>query len=148
MGGNVAIKPRSSKSKGRRLQQFVKDSILKAWDRLQPGDVRSTAMGQSGVDIQLSPYAKSLIPLAIETKNVEKLNVWAAIDQAKANAQKEGLVEAVIISRNNLPEPYAILPWKFVLILLRMSSHVPTSPNPPPRYDDLFFDGVAWLDKL
>jgi hypothetical protein len=22
------------------------------------------------------------------------------------------------------------------------------SPDPPPRYDDVFFEGTAWLDKL
>lgn len=32
----------------------------------------------------------------------------------------------------------------------KMCNHnkrVMIKPNPPPRYDDVYFDGVAWLDK-
>ena len=50
----------SSKAKGRLGQQEVRDKILKTFPELEPDDVRSTAMGQSGEDIQLSPRARKL----------------------------------------------------------------------------------------
>jgi hypothetical protein len=59
---------RSSKAKGRLGQQEIRDTILKTFPELEPDDVRSTAMGQSGEDIQLSPKARQLLPLSIEVK--------------------------------------------------------------------------------
>ena len=64
----MVIKPSSSKAKGRRLQQAVRDGILEAFPALEPDDVKSTSMGAGGEDVQLSPAARKLFPYQIECK--------------------------------------------------------------------------------
>ena len=61
-------KPKSNKAKGRKGQQEIRDTILDWFPELYPDDVRSTAMGQSGVDIQLSTAALKLLPISAEVK--------------------------------------------------------------------------------
>jgi len=65
----------SRKQKGRRLQQAVRDLILENFKELEPDDVRSTPMGVSGTDVQLSPAARRLFPYSTECKNTERLNI-------------------------------------------------------------------------
>ena len=47
------MKPRSAKNKGKRLQNKVRDLILEKFNTLEPDDVRSITMGDSGEDILL-----------------------------------------------------------------------------------------------
>ncbi len=56
------MKPRSAKNKGKRLQNAVRDMILENFTQLEPDDVVSTLMGDSGTDIKLSPAARKLFP--------------------------------------------------------------------------------------
>ena len=69
------MKTRSAKNKGKRLQNDVRDLILETFTELEPDDVRSTTMGDSGEDILLSPAARKLFPFSVECKNQEKLNI-------------------------------------------------------------------------
>jgi hypothetical protein len=92
------MKISSGKAKGRSLQQWVVRLILKAFD-LEPDDVRSTPMGVSGPDVQLSPRAKVLVPYAIECKNQERLSIWKAYKQACENSG--GYEPCVFIKRNH-----------------------------------------------
>lgn len=94
------MKTASCKAKGRRFQQAVAN-IIKAYFNLPEPDAVSTSMGNQGMDIQLSSHARSLFPWAVECKNTEKLNIWAAIEQAKVNAEKEGLKPLVAFTRNH-----------------------------------------------
>ena len=93
------MRVRSAKAKGRRLQQLVRDTLLSWAKSLEPDDIRSTAMGQSGEDILFSPAARRIYPFSIECKNVEKLNIWKAIEQAEDNAN--GHTPVVIFTRNS-----------------------------------------------
>ena len=70
------MKTRSAKNKGKRLQNSVRDILLETFTQLEEDDIKSTTMGESGEDIQLSPAARKLIPYAIECKNQEKINIW------------------------------------------------------------------------
>ena len=79
------MKTRSAKNKGKRLQNSVRDILLETFTQLEEDDVKSTTMGESGEDIQLSPAARKLIPFAFECKNQEKLNIWSALEQAESN---------------------------------------------------------------
>ena len=67
------MKTRSAKNKGKRLQNSVRDILLETFTQLEEDDIKSTTMGESGEDIQLSPAARKLIPYAIECKNQEKM---------------------------------------------------------------------------
>ena len=64
-------------------------------------------MGAPGEDILLSPRAREVIgPYSFECKNVERINVWSAYKQAKANAQH---YHAVLIIKRNGEQPLAVV---------------------------------------
>ena len=114
------MKPQSAKAKGRRLQQQVVSDLLETFTHLSADDVVSTSMGAGGEDIKLSELARQSIPFSIEAKNQEKLNVWGAIKQAKANAPNA--TEPVVVMKKNHEDAHVILPWKAFLNLIRPRS--------------------------
>lgn len=93
------MRPQSAKAKGRRLQQWVRDTLLKYAPNLLPDDIRSTSMGAGGEDILLSPAARLVYPFSIEAKNQEALNIWSALKQAEDNSRE--VVPIVVFKRNN-----------------------------------------------
>ena len=111
------MKTRSAKNKGKRLQNSVRDILLETFkDQLEPDDIKSTTMGESGEDIQLSPAARKLIPYAFECKNVEKLNIWSALEQAEANSEKG---KPVLVFKRNRSKIYAVLELKDFVNLIK-----------------------------
>ena len=101
------MKTRSAKNKGKRLQNSIRDILLETFkDRLEEDDIKSTTMGESGEDIQLSPAARKLIPYSIECKNQEKLNIWDSLKQAESNSEKG---KPVLIFKRNRSKTYAVL---------------------------------------
>jgi hypothetical protein len=90
------MKSRSAKSKGVRLQNATRDAILAKFPNLEPDDVRTATMGATGEDILLSPAARRLVPLSIECKNQERLNIWASLEQSAGNGHRG----AVVFKRN------------------------------------------------
>lgn len=111
------MRPQSCKSKGRRLQQRVAASITEAFPHLAPDDVVSTSMGAGGEDVRMSPVARRALPLSIECKCQERLNVWACLEQARTNAP-DGATPCLVFSRNRAPT-YAVVPWPLLLDLFR-----------------------------
>jgi hypothetical protein len=107
------MRAQSCKSKGRRLQQRVARSVLARFPHLTEDDVASTSMGANGEDVRLSPRARTVLPLSIECKCTERLNVWSALEQAQSNTPA-GTTPCVVFSRNRSPT-YAVLPWDCVL---------------------------------
>tara|TARA_R110001592_G_scaffold54962_2_gene168350 strand:+ start:1972 stop:2310 length:339 start_codon:yes stop_codon:yes gene_type:complete len=94
---------RSSKAKGRRLQNYVRDLLRSLFkNKLDEDDIKSQTMGMNGEDIVLSPAARKLFPYSIECKNVEKISIWKAIKQAESNTAK-GTTPLLIITRNRTP---------------------------------------------
>lgn len=94
------MKTASSKAKGRKLQQLVRDKILDAFPRLEPDDVKSTSMGASGEDIQLSPAARRWFPYSTECKSRATVSVYAWYQQAKTNSPT-GMEPLLVIKQNN-----------------------------------------------
>lgn len=92
--------PQSAKSKGRRLQQMVRDAILKAFPQLEKDDVRSTAMGQGGEDVQLSPAARKLFTYQIECKNKARSQMHTWYEQASTHGKYEPLL---VVKQDNGP---------------------------------------------
>ena len=109
------MKPRSAKNKGKRLQNDVRDLILEKFNQLEPDDVRSITMGDSGEDILLSPAARKLFPFSVECKNQEKLNIWSSIEQAENNS---GNHTPLVIFKRNRTKTYAVLEFDKLLKLL------------------------------
>jgi hypothetical protein len=59
---------RVAKNKGRLGQQEIRDRLLKEFPEFEPDDIKSTIMGDSGADIQLSPAARRKLNIAVEVK--------------------------------------------------------------------------------
>ena len=109
------MKPRSAKNKGKRLQNKIRDLILEKFDILEPDDVRSITMGDSGEDILLSPAARRLFPFSVECKNQEKLNIWGALEQAEDNS---GNHTPLVIFKRNRSKTYAVIEFnKFTKLI-------------------------------
>ena len=90
---------RSRKNKGKRLQNQVRDLLQEKYkDVLELGDFKSTTMGESGLDIQLSPAARKVFSWAVECKNQEALHIWKSLEQAETN--KEELKPLLVFKRN------------------------------------------------
>ena len=93
------MKTRSAKNKGKRIQNSLRDLLLETFkEQLEPDDIKSTTMGESGEDIQLSPAARKLFPFSVECKNQEKLNIWSSLQQAEDNAGEH--IPLVVFKRN------------------------------------------------
>lgn len=92
------MKTSSKKSKGRRLQNYVRDNLLSAFPSLEEDDVKVAIMGENGEDIKLSPAARKKIPYSFECKNTERLQIWQAIEQAETNCNDR--VPVVVFKRN------------------------------------------------
>ena len=75
------MKTQSAKAKGRKLQQWVRDQLIEQLD-VHPEDIESRSMGAGGEDLIMARAARQKFPFSIECKNVEKLNVWEAYEQA------------------------------------------------------------------
>lgn len=111
------MRPQSCKSKGRRLQQRIAASIVEAFPHLTSDDVVSTSMGAGGEDVRLSATARRALPVSVECKCQERLNVWSCLDQARNNAPS-GATPCLVFSRNRSPT-YAVVPWEVLLDLYR-----------------------------
>ena len=116
------MKVKSSKAKGRKLQNFVRDKLRKVFienwtrfPRLVEDDIKSQTMGMCGEDIVLSPRAKEIIPYSFECKNTERLNVWDAIKQCEGNS--DGRTPVLIFKRNR-SKVYAIVSFENLLKLM------------------------------
>ena len=99
------MKPQSAKAKGRKLQQWARDQILQRFPTLSIDDVRSTSMGAGGEDVQLSTAARELVSYTIECKNRKAIAVYKDYEQAKTH----GLIEPLVILKQNLSKPLALV---------------------------------------
>lgn len=112
----TANTPKSQKAKGRVFQQACVKSLVETLG-INPLDIQSRDMGQSGCDIVLSAQGREICPYAIECKSVEHLALWEALGQAEANASKEGLKPLLLFKRNR-SKTYAVIPFDELLRLL------------------------------
>ncbi len=113
----VATTPASRKAKGRKFQQSLREDLITHLG-ISPDDILSTAMGQGGCDLYLSPAARSIFPFGVEAKRCETLAIPAWWKQCESNASKVGLIPLLVFKRNR-EEPLAVLRWEDLLSLLR-----------------------------
>lgn len=111
------MRTQSAKAKGRRLQQMVRDAILDLLIHLSPDDVRSTGMGQGGVDVQLSQQAKKDFPYSVECKNKERISIWNELKQTTENLEPD--TEPLLIIKKNRTPAYAVITFDHFMELLR-----------------------------
>lgn len=108
------MRPQSAKAKGRRLQQKARDMFLEACKDLEPDDIRSNPMGAHGEDLLFSPRARQTYPFSVECKNVEKLNMWAAIEQA----EEYGKYDPMVVFSKNGKDVMVALPLEKLLEII------------------------------
>jgi len=113
----VATTPKSRKQKGKAFQNRVRQDLV---DRLgiDPGDILSTVMGQSGCDLYLSPAARERFPFGVECKAQERIALSEWWQQCARNAAAEGLTPLLVLKQSRR-EPLAVLRWEDLLALLR-----------------------------
>lgn len=109
------MKPQSAKGKGRRLQQWVRDALIRILN-IHPEDIESRSMGAGGEDLILARAARDVFPYSVECKNTERVNVWLAYDQACANAND---YTALLIIKKNKRQPLAIVDASYFISLHR-----------------------------
>ena len=131
----VAGTPQSRKSKGRVFQQHLRDDLITHLN-INPDDILSTAMGQGGCDLYLSPAARARFPFGVEAKRCESLAIPQWWRQCEANASKVGLVPLLVFKRNR-EEPLAVLRWSDLLDLLASISSSQTDSSPDHRWQNL-----------
>ena len=111
------MKPQSAKAKGRKLQQWMRDKLIEELN-IHPEDIKSTSMGAGGEDITMARAARQKFPFSTECKNVEKLNVWDAYDQACANA---GDYEPIVVMKKNNKKPLVVIDAEAFIFLTKLS---------------------------
>lgn len=110
------MKPSSAKAKGRKFQQYCRDKVL---ELLEPygivtDDIKSTAMGQSGEDLQFSPAAKKLLPISVECKSLKAIAVYKLYEQAE---QYKAKGEPVLFIKADRKKPLAVIDLDYYLSL-------------------------------
>ncbi len=107
------MKTQSAKGKGRRLQQWVREMLIEILD-VHPEDLESRSMGAGGEDLIMARAAREKFPHSIECKNVERLNVWDAYEQACANA---GDYEPIVVIKKNRKNPLVVVDAQYFIKL-------------------------------
>lgn len=97
---------RSRKAKGRRLQDWVRDTLKKVFTSLTEDDIRVAIMGESGADIKLSKKAKEIFPYDIECKNNE---TWKTIYKAYEQADGHGDSNPIVFLKMNNKNPLVLV---------------------------------------
>jgi len=109
------MKTQSAKAKGRKLQQWVRDQIIEQLE-VHPEDIESRSMGAGGEDLIMARAARQRFPFSVECKNVEKLNVWDAYEQAKSNSND---YEPIVIMKKNQKKPLVVVDADFFISLFK-----------------------------
>jgi len=102
------MKARSAKAKGRRLQDAVREILREHFkNKLEDDDITTALMGESGIDVKLSPAARKIFPYSVECKNQEKLNIWAALKQAEENTKAD--TKPIVVFKRNRSDTYVAM---------------------------------------
>jgi len=107
------MKPQSAKAKGRNLQKWVRERLIESLN-VHPEDIESRSMGAGGEDLIMARAARQKFPFSIECKNVEKLNIWEAYEQAKANC---GNYEPLVVIKKNHKKPLVVVDADYFISL-------------------------------
>ena len=119
------MKTQSAKAKGRKLQKWMRELLIEKLD-IHPEDIESRSMGAGGEDLIMARAAREKFPFSIECKNVEKLNVWEAYNQAKENSTPSRLsgneYEPLVVMKKNNHKALVVLDAeKFVEICQKLN---------------------------
>ncbi|SVB98734.1 uncharacterized protein METZ01_LOCUS251588, partial [marine metagenome] len=83
---------------------------------VHPEDIESRSMGAGGEDLIMARAARERFPFSVECKNVEKLNVWEAYEQAKSNSKDH---EPIVVMKKNQKKPLVVVDADFFISLFK-----------------------------
>ena len=108
---------RSRRAKSSRLQNLVRDKILKAFKpHLRKKDVQTPLNGVNGPDILLSRIAVKLCPYNFEVKNRNQMKgVYDWFKQASKNTK----LSPVVVMKMNTRKPLAVIDLDTFVDLIR-----------------------------
>ena len=109
------MKTSSAKQKGRKLQQWMRDLLIKKLD-VHPEDIESRSMGSQGEDLIMARAAREKFPLSIECKNQESVNVWKSYEQASENS---GEYEPVLVIKRNKSKPLVVIDAEYFVSMFK-----------------------------
>lgn len=81
-------------------------------------------MGAPGEDVQLSPAARKILPIAIETKARNSIAACRFFEQAQehAKAVKGGKAHPVVVMKEDRKQPVVMISLGFLITLLQDSA--------------------------
>ena len=108
------MKPRSAKNKGKLLQNLVRDKILSLFPHLTERDVKSTTMGESGTDVQLSEAAFAKFPYDTECKSLKRVAIYRYFEQRPQPVNGLNL----LVIKENGKKPLAVVDFEHFMTLV------------------------------
>ena len=112
------MKQQSRKAKGRRLQNYVRDKILKNFPHLKAKDVQCVENYAPGPDIILSKVGLRLCPYQWEIKNQEKMKtIYDWFKQANKKIPKK--LSGVLVMKMNTRDPLVVIDFEHFLELIK-----------------------------
>ena len=112
------MKTQSKKSKGRRLQKWVREQLIEKLN-IHEEDIESRSMGAGGEDLIMARAARKTFPYSIECKNQEKVNLWESYKQADENS---GKYEPVVFIKRNNHKPLVVVDADYFISLHKSDS--------------------------
>ena len=107
------MKTQSAKSKGRRLQQWIRDLLIEKL-KIHPDDIESRSMGAGGEDLIMARAARESFPYSVECKNQEKINIWESYKQAEDNSKD---YEPIVVLKRNNQKPLILVDAEYFVNL-------------------------------
>lgn len=94
--------------------------ILDRFTDLESDDVRSTSMGASGEDVQLSPAARRSCPISVECKARSSIVLYSWYEQAGTNCKPE--LEPLLVVKGDRKKPLVCVDAEYFFDLLKKVS--------------------------
>ena len=107
---------RYTSRKGRKLQNLVRNKILKTFPHLRENDVDVANTGENGPDIRLSRIAKRLISYQFETKSQQRMKT---IYSWYRQASKKTKLEPVVVMKQNSKDPLVVISLEHFFDLIK-----------------------------
>jgi|TARA_R110001606_G_scaffold216989_1_gene364905 hypothetical protein len=110
------MKPKYNSIKGRKLQTYLRNKLLKVFPHLKENDIDVAKTGENGPDIKLSRIAKRLIPYQFETKSQQRMKT---IYQWHRQASKKTNLDGVVLMKSNGQDPLVVISLDLFLDLIK-----------------------------
>ena len=102
--------------KGRKLQNLVRNKLLKTFPHLKDCDVEVARTGENGPDVKLSRIAKRLIPYQFETKAQQRMKT---IYSWHRQASKKTNLDGAVVMKSNGKDPLVVINLDLFLDLIK-----------------------------